>query len=401
MPRVVFEVDLRSWFGMMESKVLKDKNLGKNLNKSLNKIGEEDVSPEVLDDLEMLEIIEEVDSDFEDFQEEDSSEEISLPRVTRNTRNIKDFQKERVACEWVIPEEMAGLRLDQVVAKLMPEFSRALIQEWIKAEKIKLNGVFQKTKFKVSAGDKVFVDAEIESKVDDLAEEIPLNIVFEDEDVLVINKPVGLVVHPGAGNASGTLMNALLFHCPALRSLPRAGIVHRLDKDTSGLMVVAKTHEARQSLIEQLQIHDVSRVYIAFVHGYMVGGFTIEEPIGRHPRVRTKMAVVSEMSGKPAVTHVRVLSRSKAISMLEVSLETGRTHQIRVHLSYKGYPLVGDLTYGGRRQFASGEVFEHHALHAKSLSFAHPRTEDWLEFDSEIPGSLLKLQEYIQTHPGH
>ncbi len=343
----------------------------------------------------------------ESFDESLDGSEGDAQEVTQQIRNVSKIERvfvsgqEKIIVEFVVAAEMAGLRLDQAATQLMPEFSRALIQEWIKAEKIKLNGAFEKAKIKVSEGDKISVDAEIESKVDDVAEHIDLNIIYEDDDVLVINKPVGLVVHPGAGNASGTLMNALLFHCPALRNLPRAGIVHRLDKDTSGLMVVAKTHEARQSLIEQLQVHDVSRVYIAFVHGYMVGGFTIEEPIGRHPRVRTKMAVVSEMSGKPAVTHVRVLARSKAISMLEVSLETGRTHQIRVHLAYKGYPLVGDLTYGGRRQFASGEVFEHHALHAKSLSFAHPRTEDWLEFDSEIPGPLLKLQEYIQTHPGY
>ncbi len=308
---------------------------------------------------------------------------------------------DKVTRTFVISEEMAGLRLDQALSQLMPDFSRALIQEWIKSEKIKLNGVFQKSKFKVSAGEVAVVEAEIENKVDDVPEDIPLNIIFEDDDVLVINKPVGLVVHPGAGNPEGTLMNALLHHCPGLRNLPRAGIVHRLDKDTSGLMVVAKTHVARESLIEQLQLHEVSRVYIAFVHGYMVAGFTVDAPIGRHPRIRTKMAVVSEISGKPAITHVRVLARSKAMSMLEVDLETGRTHQIRVHLSHKGYPLIGDLTYGGRRQFAAGEVFDYQALHAKKLSFTHPTTEEWVEFDSEIPEPLKNLEQYIQAHPGY
>ena len=303
---------------------------------------------------------------------------------------------EKVIREFTIPVELASCRFDQALSQLLPEYSRSLMQEWIKAGKVHLNGQVEKPKCKVSEGDKLSVFAELSAKVVDLPEEIPLYIVFEDDEILVINKPMGLVVHPGAGNSQGTLMNAVLHHCPAVKNLPRAGIVHRLDKDTSGLMVVAKTHEARGALIEQLQAHEVSRVYIAFVHGYMVGGFTVNAPIGRHSRARTKMAVVNEEYGKPAVTHVRVLARSKAASMLEVELETGRTHQIRVHLSYKGYPLLGDVTYGGKKQFAAGEIIEHQALHAKSLSFAHPKTGHWVQFESELPESLLKLQRYIK-----
>ncbi len=303
---------------------------------------------------------------------------------------------EKVIRECEIPPDLAGLRMDQALSRLLPEYSRSLIQTWIKNEQTRLNGKIQKSKTKVKEGDVLSVFAVLEAKVEDLAEAIPLNIVFEDAHVLVLNKAVGCVVHPGAGNASGTLMNALLHHCPNLKQLPRAGIVHRLDKDTSGLMVVAKTHEARGSLIEQLQTHEVSRIYIAFVHGYLVGGFTVEAPIGRHPHMRTKMAVVHEDSGKPAVTHVRVLARSKAMSMLEVELETGRTHQIRVHLSHQGYPLLGDMMYGGRKQFSAGEIIEHQALHAKLLSFKHPKTGEWLRFDSELPESLLKLKACLE-----
>jgi 23S rRNA pseudouridine1911/1915/1917 synthase len=298
---------------------------------------------------------------------------------------------EKVIREWILSGDSVGLRLDQVLSHLLPEYSRSLIQSWIKSDQVRVNGKIQKPKYKVLEGDVLSVAVELKAAVEDLPEEIPLNIVFEDEDVLVIDKPVGLVVHPGAGNAEGTLMNALLHYCPSLKNLPRAGIVHRLDKDTSGLMVVAKTREAKDSLIEQLKTHEVSRIYVAFVHGYMVGGFTVNAPIGRHHQLRTKMAVVNEGFGKPAVTHVRVLARSKAFSIVEVELETGRTHQIRVHLSYKGYPLLGDLLYGGRKQFAAGKTIDHQALHAKSLSFHHPKTGEWVQFESALPPELLAL----------
>jgi 23S rRNA pseudouridine1911/1915/1917 synthase len=307
----------------------------------------------------------------------------------------KNKMTEQVIREWILSGDLVGLRLDQALSQLLPEYSRSLIQEWIKSDFVRLNGKIQKPKYKVSEGDALTVSAPLKAAVEDVPEAIPLTIVFEDDDLLVIDKPIGLVVHPGAGNAQGTLMNALLHYCPSLKNLPRAGIVHRLDKDTSGLMVVAKTREAKDSLIEQLKTHEVSRVYIAFVHGYMVGGFTVDAPIGRHHQVRTKMAVVNEGFGKPAVTHVRVLGRSKAFSMLEVELETGRTHQIRVHLAYKGYPLLGDLLYGGRKQFSAGKTIEHQALHAKSLSFHHPKTGEWVQFESELPPELLALSALI------
>ncbi|MDF2530268.1 MAG: rRNA pseudouridine synthase, partial [Gammaproteobacteria bacterium] len=246
-----------------------------------------------------------------------------------------------------VPYGLAGKRLDQVLAEIFPQYSRSRLQSWLKSEQIKVDGRVRRAKDKVIGGEIISLEAEIVPEQQWLAEEKDLNIVYEDETLLVLNKPVGLVVHPGAGNQQGTLLNALLHHCPSLAELPRAGIVHRLDKDTSGLMVIAKTLSAHHSLVEQLQFRSVSREYEAIAIGLMTAGCTIDLPIGRHPTQRLKMAVLEE-GGKEAITHVRVIEKYRDHTRVKVMLETGRTHQIRVHLSYKNHPLLGDNVYGRR-----------------------------------------------------
>lgn len=278
-----------------------------------------------------------------------------------------------------ISPESHGLRLDQAVASLFPEYSRMRIQTWIKQGELTINGLTAKPKNKVKAGDKIDIKATPSKEVSWEAEAITLDIIHEDEHLLIINKPVGLVIHPAAGNYSGTLVNALLHWAPELAQVPRAGIVHRLDKDTSGIMMVAKTLKAHTFLVNQLQKRLVSREYEAIVQGVMTSGGTIDAPIGRHPLKRTKMAVIE--SGKPAITHYRILKKFAFNTYIKVNLETGRTHQIRVHLAHKHFPIVGDKTYGGRLVLVKGmseilkETIRHfprQALHAKQLTLLHP-----------------------------
>jgi len=235
----------------------------------------------------------------------------------------------------IVPEKLAGLRLDQALAALFPDYSRARLTRWIKEGHVQVDGKRLRPRDAVHGGEEVVLEAE---------QDIPLDIVFEDEAVLVINKPAGLVVHPGAGNMDGTLSNALLHYDPALEQVPRAGVVHRLDKDTSGLLVVARTLMARKSLVEQLQARDFEREYLALAMGLMTAGGTVEAPIGRHPTHRLRQAVVP--GGREAITHYRVEGRFRAHTLLRVKLETGRTHQIRVHMAYLKYPLVGELPCG-------------------------------------------------------
>ncbi|MCG8427321.1 MAG: 23S rRNA pseudouridine(1911/1915/1917) synthase RluD, partial [Chromatiales bacterium] len=269
---------------------------------------------------------------------------------------------------------MAGKRLDQVLPLLFPDFSRSRLQQWIKEGLVTVDGQCHRPRDKVVGGERVTLEVVLEEQVECKPQPLDLAIIHEDDQILVINKPAGLVVHPAAGNPDGTLQNGLLHHEPNLIQLPRAGIVHRLDKETSGLLVVAKTPGAHKSLIEQLQAREIKREYRAVVTGVMTAGGMVDEPIGRHPSQRTKMAVVR--SGKPAVTHYRVIERYRSHTYLKVFLETGRTHQIRVHMAHIHYPMVGDPVYGGRLKMPQGasdalreqlQLFRRQALHARRL----------------------------------
>lgn len=302
----------------------------------------------------------------------------------------------------LIPPELAGQRLDQALAVLFAGITRSRLQQWIEDGRVWLNGQAPRKRDKVKEGDTVEILAPPPAEGNWKAQAIPLDIVHEDGEILVINKPPGLVVHPGAGNPEGTLLNALLNHAPALAVLPRAGIVHRLDKDTSGLMVVAKTERARRHLIEQLQEHSVEREYLTIVNGVMVAGGTVDAPIGRHRTQRTRMAVSDR--GKPAVSHYRVMKKYRAHTLVQVKLESGRTHQIRVHMAHLHYPVVGDPVYGGRLKIPAGASeglknvlrgFKRQALHALKLSLIHPGTGKRVQWATSVPEDMSKLMEAL------
>jgi len=303
----------------------------------------------------------------------------------------------------VIGNEQAGQRLDQALAALFSDYSRARLQQWIRQGNVLVDGQLRKPKDKVFSGDEVLLRASFEAQVPCAPEAIPLDLVYEDELLLVVNKPAGLVVHPAAGNPDGTLQNALLHHDPTLVDLPRAGIVHRLDKDTTGLMVVAKTVIAHKTLVEALQAREVKREYRALVVGRPTAGGTVDAPIGRHPSRRTKMAVV--MSGKHAVTHYRIAERFRIHTLLAVHLETGRTHQIRVHMTHIHYPLVGDSVYGGRLKLPPAahvytrqmlQSFRRQALHAYRLGLTHPATGESMEWQADIPPDMQGLLDCLR-----
>ncbi len=301
-----------------------------------------------------------------------------------------------------IPDNLAGQRLDQAVAELFPDYSRSRLQAWIKSGQLMVNGRSSKVREKVIGGEQVKIDALLEDEVKWEAQPIDLDIVFEDESLLVIDKPAGMVVHPAVGNRENTLLNALLHHAPSLASLPRAGIVHRIDKETTGLLVIAKTLEAHTSLVGQLQDKSAYREYEAVVTGVMTGGGRVDEPIGRHPTQRTKQAVVH--SGKTAVTHYRVVTRFNAHTHVKLKLETGRTHQIRVHMAHIQYPLIGDPVYGGRLRLPKGATpelidslrsFKRQALHARRLGVVHPVTGENCEWESPLPQDMVSLLEVL------
>lgn len=304
-----------------------------------------------------------------------------------------------------IPLSSSGERLDVAIAPLFSDFSRSRIQQWIKAGKLTVDGaVCKKPRQAVLGGEQLELTAEIENTTELVAQDIPLDIVYEDDSILVINKPQGLVVHPGAGNPDGTLMNALLHYQPKQREIPRAGIVHRLDKDTSGLMVVAKTIQAQTHLVEQLQRHAVERIYDAVIVGIMNSGGTINKAIGRNPSDRKKMAV-RDFGGKEATSHYRVLEHFRAHSRVRVKLETGRTHQIRVHMSHLGYPLVGDPVYGSRFRIPKKmhpefveylRGFQRQALHAGALSLTHPVTGRVMKWKASMPDDMLELVDILR-----
>jgi 23S rRNA pseudouridine1911/1915/1917 synthase len=303
-----------------------------------------------------------------------------------------------------IPDELDGKRLDQALAVLFQDFSRSRLQQWIREGQVQVDARVIRPKDKVYAGQQVTLQASLSPEGDWAAEDIPLAIVYEDEHLLVINKPAGLVVHPAAGNYSGTMLNALLHHVPQLENLPRAGIVHRLDKETSGLLVVAKDLSTHKALVAQLQAREFEREYLAIVVGVMTAGGTVEAPIGRHPVQRKRMAVVER--GKPAVTHYRVLERFRAHSLIRVNLETGRTHQIRVHMAYIHFPLVGDPIYGGRLKLPRGctdelaealRHFRRQALHAARLGIVHPQTGEYLKWEAPLPADMQALLAVLQA----
>lgn len=314
--------------------------------------------------------------------------------------------EEKVIRETVrVPGDLAGKRLDQVAAQLFDQYSRSRLQRWIHDGALLVDGETCQAKHKLSGGEWLNLEAELVDAGEWQAQPIGLSLVYEDEDILVVDKPAGLVVHPAAGNLDGTLLNGLLHYCPALRALPRAGIVHRLDKDTTGIMVVAKNLSAQAGLVEQLQARTMKRTYQAVVRGQIISGSTVDAPIGRHPSVRTRMAVSG--GGKPAITHYRVLERYGHHTCLCVKLETGRTHQIRVHLSHIGYPLVGDPVYGGRAKVFAGakaelreflSFFQRQALHAIELELEHPRSGETMRWSVSPPGDLLELIQMLRRY---
>ena len=294
------------------------------------------------------------------------------------------------------------MRLDQCLAEIFPDYSRSKLQTWIKAGRVLVNGVALKGREKLDGGEEIEMDAEAEVVLENDAEDIPLDIVYEDDALLIVNKPAGLVVHPAVGNWHGTLVNALLNHEPNLNVLPRAGIVHRIDKETSGLLMVAKTLQAHHSLVEQLQERSINREYLALVKGWMTAGGCVDEPIGRHPVDRKRNAV--RRDGKEAVTHYRLEQRFKRHTLIRVKLETGRTHQIRVHMTHINYPLVGDQVYGGRFQMpadCSPELaealrnFKRQALHATKLGLEHPETGEYMEWEQEMPADMQHLLKVL------
>jgi 23S rRNA pseudouridine1911/1915/1917 synthase len=325
---------------------------------------------------------------------------------------------ERIEMALAVPAELDGERLDQAAAKLFTEYSRSRLQTWIRAGQLLVDGARCRPRDRVSAGAVLEVAAEPVEEVSWRAQAIELDIIHEDDSILVLDKPAGLVVHPAAGHAEGTLVNALLGYAPELAQLPRAGIVHRLDMETSGIMVIARNLAAHHNLVAQLQARTVRREYTAVCVGAMTGGGTVDAPIGRHPRQRKKMAVLAS-GGKRAVTHYRVARRFGHHTRITVNLETGRTHQIRVHMAYRRYPLVGDPVYGGRPRIpkgASAELvaalreFPRQALHARALGLIHPGSGALVEYECPLPADLQGLLDVLERedpatahahHAGH
>ncbi len=317
--------------------------------------------------------------------------------------DLIDYSKDEESSaplEMKVSPDLGGLRLDQALVKLLPEYSRSRLQDWITQGLVTVNGNPANVKQKVWGGEAICVSPQIHpSDQPYAAEDIPLDIVYEDDDILVINKPVGLVVHPGSGNWQGTLLNALLHHAPQLANVPRAGIVHRLDKDTSGLMVVAKNLIAQTALVRQMQARSVKRDYLALVWGELDYGGIVDRPIGRHPSQRVKMAVIE--GGKDAITHYSIEANFPSCTLLRCRLETGRTHQIRVHLTHLGHPLVGDTVYQKGvqkcvlplRELLNG--FPRQALHATQLALEHPVTGEWMEWHVPLPEDMEELLDKI------
>lgn len=316
---------------------------------------------------------------------------------------------EHIQKQITVPREYHSQRIDSVLAQLLPEYSRSQISAWIKSGAIIMNSKPCKPKDKALDGDLIELNVDLALVETNFSfcepENIPLHIVFEDDEVLVLNKPAGLVVHPGAGNREHTLVNALLHHAPDLKHLPRAGIIHRLDKDTTGLLIVAKSLTAHTSLIRQMQEREIQRNYITLVQGHVISGGTIDTGFGRHPRNRLKMTVTGQ--GRQAITHYTVKKQYKDFTLLDVSLMTGRTHQIRVHLAHINHSVVGDQLYGGRMRLPANasdqlrtvlQQFKRQALHACSISFNHPETDEELSFEANLPDDFKFLLKTLDEH---
>jgi 23S rRNA pseudouridine1911/1915/1917 synthase len=297
-----------------------------------------------------------------------------------------------------LPSEALGLRFDQALARALPQYSRARVRQWIESGAVQVEGRALRPKDKVLGGEQVRIEARLPAQTQADAEALPLEVLFKDRSLLVINKPAGLVVHPGAGNPRHTLLNALLALDPSLQLVPRAGLVHRLDKDTSGLLAVARTPEVHTALVAAMAVREIGREYLAVCTGVMTGGGTIDQPIARHRTQRTRMAVRAD--GRESVTHYRIVRRFRAHTLVRVELETGRTHQIRVHLAHAGFPLVGDPVYGGRRRIPAGSslqlaaeltAFPRQALHAARLKLCHPVTGRDMTWEAPLPADMQGL----------
>jgi len=315
----------------------------------------------------------------------------------------RQYTKTHIQAQFDVPLEESGSRIDQVLARLMPDYSRARLTQWLTEGQILIDGAARKPKNKVLGGEKIVVNAELEPQIDWSAENIPLDLVHVDHDLIIVNKPAGLVVHPGHGNPSGTLVNALLSQFPELEEIPRAGIVHRLDKETSGVLAVARSLKAQANLVKQLKDRSMSRQYVALVYGHPNKEGTIDAPMDRHRLQRTKMAVV--YSGKPAVTHYRVMETTAHCAWVQVKLESGRTHQIRVHMTHIGHPLVGDPVYRqgrpglGRAAVAARDLidqFPRQALHAQLLGLKHPSTLEMVQFEVPMAQDLAELHAQLK-----
>jgi 23S rRNA pseudouridine1911/1915/1917 synthase len=315
----------------------------------------------------------------------------------------RQYIKTHIQAQFDVPLEESGSRIDQVLARLMPDYSRARLTQWLTEGQILIDGAARKPKNKVLGGEKIVVNAELEPQIDWSAENIPLDLVHVDHDLIIVNKPAGLVVHPGHGNPSGTLVNALLSQFPELEEIPRAGIVHRLDKETSGVLAVARSLKAQANLVKQLKDRSMSRQYVALVYGHPNKEGTIDAPMDRHRLQRTKMAVV--YSGKPAVTHYRVTETTAHCAWVQVKLESGRTHQIRVHMTHIGHPLVGDPVYRqgrpGLRCAAEAardliDQFPRQALHAQLLGLKHPSTLEMVQFEVPMAQDLAELHAQLK-----
>ncbi len=319
-----------------------------------------------------------------------------------------ELPQEQQILEAAVPQSLTGMRLDQALSRLFDQYSRARLKQWIKSGRVTVEQQQRKPKDKVYAGENIVVRVEAEVEVVWQAENIPLDILFEDADILVINKPVGMVVHPAPGHSGGTLCNALLHHVANAENLPRAGVVHRLDKDTSGIMVVAKTLSAHCYLVEQLQAREITREYIALVQGEMTAGGTVDAAIGRHKVDRKRMAVRGDLDSgaKHAVTHYRIRQRYHGYTLLDVKLETGRTHQIRVHMAHIHFPIVGDPVYGGRARIPKQcsdnmreaiQQFKRQALHAHQLTLSHPATKEQMQWQAPLADDIQQLLTQLEV----